>query len=252
FGYERGAFTGADRRKLGYFEVADGGTLFLDEIGEISPGVQAKLLRVLHERKLTRVGGTDEIEVDVRMVCATNRDLDEEVRQGRFREDLFFRISAFTIMVPPLRDRPAELPLLAQHFVRQCAHEQKVVPPSISPEAVAALQRYGWPGNVRELRNAIERAVVLHSSGMIDVEHLPDRVRDPSMAMSSRPMTIGDGVDMRDQIAEVERATIVAALEEFGGNQTRAAQKLGVSRRSLIYKLEKYGLKPKPASRREE
>jgi two-component system response regulator AtoC len=148
-----------------------------------------------------------------------------------------------------LRDRQDEIPILAEHFARQCALEQKVAPPAISPEAIATLRRYAWPGNVRELRNAMERAVVLHTGGMIDVEYLPDRVRDPSMAVNARPMNIGDGVDMRDQIAEVERATIVAALEECGGNQTRAAQKLGVSRRSLIYKLEKYGLKDKPASR---
>ncbi len=251
FGHERGAFTGADRRKLGYFEVADGGTLFLDEIGEISSGVQAKLLRVLEERKLTRVGGTDEIGVDVRMVCATNRDLEEEVQRGNFREDLFFRISAFTIVVPPLRDRPGEVALLAEHFARTAALEQKVVPPAISPDAMAALRGYAWPGNVRELRNAMERAVVLHT-GMIDLEHLPDRVRDPAYSsVGTRPIAIGDGVDMRDQIAEVERATIIAALDECGGNQTRAAQKLGISRRSLIYKLEKYGLKPKPASQRD-
>ncbi len=250
FGHERGAFTGADRRKLGYFEVADGGTLFLDEIGEISAGVQAKLLRVLEERKLTRVGGTDEIEVDVRMVCATNRDLEEEVQRGNFREDLFFRISAFTIVVPPLRDRPGEIPLLADYFARSAALEQKVVPPAISPDAMAALRGYSWPGNVRELRNAMERAVVLHT-GMIDLEHLPDRVRDPAYSsVGTRPIAIGDGVNMRDQIAEVERATIISALDECGGNQTRAAQKLGISRRSLIYKLEKYGLKPKPASQR--
>jgi two-component system, NtrC family, response regulator AtoC len=250
FGHERGAFTGADRRKAGYFEAADGGTIFLDEIGEITPGIQSKLLRVLEEHKFTRVGGVQEQEVDVRVVCATNRDLEAEVARGSFREDLFFRISAFTILVPPLRDRPAEIPLLAEHFVALTASEQKVPAPGLSPAALAMLRRYSWPGNVRELRNAMERAVVLHA-GIIEVEHLPDRVRQALDAPASgRPVTIGDGIDMRDQIAEVERATIVSALDDCGGNQTRAAQKLGLSRRALIYKLEKYGLKAKPIPRR--
>jgi DNA-binding NtrC family response regulator len=152
--------------------------------------------------------------------------------------------------VPPLRDRPAEIPLLAEHFVRLAASEQKVPAPGIGPAALALLRRYAWPGNVRELRNAMERAVVLQT-GVIEVEHLPDRVRQAlEGGPGGRPVTIGDGIDMRDQIAEVERATIVAALDDCGGNQTRASQKLGLSRRALIYKLEKYGLKPKPIPRR--
>ncbi|MGH2899644.1 MAG: sigma 54-interacting transcriptional regulator, partial [Solirubrobacteraceae bacterium] len=154
FGHEKGAFTGADRRKLGYFEAAHGGTLFLDEIGEMTPALQAKLLRVLEQRRVTRVGGTDEIEVDVRVVCATHRDLEAESRRGAFRTDLFFRISAFTIFVPALRDRPTEIELLAHHFLRQTAAQTRQRAPVLSPAALAALRRHAWPGNVRELRNA--------------------------------------------------------------------------------------------------
>ena len=255
FGYERGAFTGADKRKIGYFEAATGGTIFLDELGEMPQGLQAKLLRVLERRKITRVGGTAEIDVDVRVVGATNRNLEKEVERGRFREDLFFRVSAFTMVVPPLRDRPSEIPLMAEHFARMFARELKQDAPTISAAVRERLLRYPWPGNVRELRNAIERAVVLRNGPTLEVEHLPERVRDAptrAEAASSAGRTlvaVGDGVDMREHIAEVERASIVAALEACSGNQTRAAEKLGVSRRALIYKLEKYGLKPPPGAK---
>jgi diguanylate cyclase (GGDEF)-like protein len=249
FGHEKGSFTGADRRKIGYFEAADGGTIFLDEIGEISAGLQTKLLRVLEEHKLTRVGGTGEIEVDVRVVCATNRDLEAEVQAGRFREDLFFRVSAFTIVVPPLRDRRNEIGLLADHFIAQASRELGTPKPLLSPDAANVLSQYAWPGNVRQLRNAMERAVVLQTSGVIEVEHLPDRVREEglSAAASASRLTAGANVmDVRERVADVERAAIVSALDSCNGNQTRAARKLGLSRRALIYKLEKYGLKPKP------
>jgi two-component system, NtrC family, response regulator AtoC len=247
FGYERGAFTGADKKKQGYFEAADGGTLFLDEIGEIPLTLQPKLLRVLEERKLTRLGGTAEVKVDVRLVCATNRDLEQEVGRGRFREDLFFRVSAFTLLVPPLRDRRAEIRPLAERFAVKYARELKQAPSHFSPEAMSLLEAYPWPGNVRELKNAIERAVVLAPAGTIAAEDLPPRVREGARAAKAgSPLVIGEGVDVREQIAEVERAAIVAAMDECGGNQTRAAQKLGLSRRALIYKLEKYGLKPPP------
>jgi two-component system response regulator AtoC len=259
FGYERGAFTGADKRKIGYFEAATGGTIFLDELGEMPAGLQPKLLRVLERHKITRVGGTAEIDVDVRVVCATNRDLEKEVERGRFREDLFFRVSAFTVVVPPLRDRPAEILLLAEHFARLFARELKQDAVALSAAARERLSRYAWPGNVRELRNAIERAVVLRNGPVIEPEHLPERVRDAtggartdasSDAAPARSMVaVGDGVDMREHIAEVERGAIVAALDACGGNQTRAAQKLGVSRRALIYKLEKYGLKAPPGAK---
>ncbi|HEX7836936.1 MAG TPA: sigma-54 dependent transcriptional regulator, partial [Kofleriaceae bacterium] len=252
FGHEKGAFTGADRRKLGYFEAAHGGTLFLDEIGEMTPALQAKLLRVLEQRRITRVGGTDEIEVDVRVICATHRDLEAESKAGTFRTDLFFRISAFTIFVPALRDRPAEIEMLAQHFVRQCAEKTRQRVPALSPAAAAALRRHAWPGNVRELRNAIERAMVLHSSGVIRVEDLPDSIREGRAVVQPAAPPLSLSLDgMRDQIADMERATIAAVLESCGGSQTEAAKQLGISRRTLIYRMEKHGLKPPPGARKE-
>jgi DNA-binding NtrC family response regulator len=252
FGHEKGAFTGADRKKLGYFEAAHGGTLFLDEIGEMTPALQAKLLRVLEQRRITRVGGTDEVDVDVRVICATHRDLEAEAEAGTFRADLFFRISAFTIFVPALRDRPAEIELLAQHFLQQCAAQSSRRAPALTPGALAALRRHAWPGNVRELRNAIERAMVLHSSGVIGLEDLPDSIREAravaQVAAQAGALTL-DG--MRDHVADLERATIAAVLESCSGNQTEAAKQLGISRRTLIYRMEKHGLKPPPGGRRD-
>ncbi len=250
FGHERGAFTGADRRRIGYFESAKGGTLFLDEIGEISLMVQAKLLRVLERHRITRVGSTEEIEVDVRVICATNRDLELEVQRGNFREDLYFRISAFTIMVPPLRDRQGELQLLAQHFARQAAVESGCAIPQIAEETMEVLCRYEWPGNVRELRNAMERAVVLQENGVLTPEHFPERIRRSTLMNEAPASIMAENDDVRQQVADVERATIVAAMESCNGNQTHAARKLGLSRRTLIYKLEKYGLKKRPKSRK--
>ena len=238
FGYEKGAFTGADRRTHGFFEAAHGGTLFLDEIGEVSNAMQAKLLRVLEERKLTRVGGTEAIPVDVRVVCATNRDLEAEVRRGAFRGDLYFRISAFTILVPPLRDRRGEIILLAEHFIAQATTAR--ARPTLSPAAADALRNYAWPGNVRELRNAVERACVVRSGRSIELADLPDQIRE-----AANPH--GDG--MRDRLLELERGAIVDALEACDGNQTEAARRLGISRRTLIYRMEKHGLKPLPGSR---
>jgi len=249
FGHEKGSFTGADRRKHGYFEAAEGGTLFLDEIGELSAATQAKLLRVLEERRFKRVGGTDEIEVDVRVVCATNRDLHAEVERGTFRSDLYFRISAFTILIPPLRDRPGEIVMLAEHFIDQ-AIGPKRRRPRLAAAAAAALRGYAWPGNVRELRNAIERAVVLHSGGAIELEDLPERVRD--VRVDPGTPASREWQNVADRVADVERSAIAAALEATGGNQTEAAKQLGVSRRTLIYRMEKYGFKPPPAGRFKE
>ncbi len=251
FGHERGAFTGAVERKLGYFEAAAGGTLFLDEVGEMPLALQAKLLRVLEARTITRVGGTKEISVDVRVVCATHRDLEQEVERKRFRQDLYFRMSAFTLLVPPLRNRRVEIRPLAEHFAREFAAELRQPTPVLAPAALQTLEAYAWPGNVRELRNAIERAVVLSQGSIIDRAELPDKIRDAGGGAIAN-MPTGDGVDVRGQLAEVERGAIVAALEACGGNQTQAARRLGLSRRALIYKLEKYGLKPQPAKGAEE
>ena len=241
FGYERGAFTGADRRKVGFFEAADGGTLFLDEIGEMPLALQAKLLRVLERKVSTRVGGTTEVPTDARVIAATHRDLDAEVRAGRFRQDLLFRIGGFTLVVPPLRDRPSEIMPLAERFARQTATEQGRSAPLIADDARDVLSGYNWPGNVRELKNAIERALVLCGDKITAVD-LPDKLRDAAARL--RPVTSAS--DMRGHLAEVERAAIVAALEAEDQNQTRAARRLGLSRRALIYKMEKYGLKPPP------
>ena len=242
FGYERGAFTGADKRKVGFFEAADGGTLFLDEIGDMPLPLQAKLLRVLERKVITRVGGTSEVATDARLIAATHRNLDADVRAGRFRQDLLFRIGGFTIAVPPLRDRPSEIIPLAEHFVRTAAAEQARIPPTLSDDARDALAGYDWPGNVRELRNALERALVL-ATDTITAADLPERLHDASHRV--RP-PVASGADVRGQLAEVERAAIVAALDAESGNQTRAARRLGLSRRALIYKMEKYGLKPPP------
>ncbi len=243
FGYERGAFTGADRRKIGFFEAADGGTLFLDEIGEMPLSTQAKLLRVLERKVITRVGGTAEVATNARLLAATHRDLETDVRAGRFRQDLLFRIGGFTIVVPPLRDRTSEILPLAEFFARSAALEQGRSVPSYSESARAALTGYSWPGNVRELRNAVERALVL-CTDTIEASDLPEKLRFAGQRVESAvPIT----ADVRGQLAEVERVAIVAALDAEGQNQTRAARRLGLSRRALIYKMEKYGLKPPPA-----
>jgi two-component system, NtrC family, response regulator AtoC len=241
FGHEKGAFTGADKRKVGYFEAANGGTLFLDEIGEMPLALQAKLLRVLERKVFIRVGGTAELATTARVVAATHRDLDGEVRAGRFRQDLMYRIAGFTLVVPPLRDRPSEVLPLAEHFARTAAAEQGRPAPAIADDARDALAAYGWPGNVRELKNAIERALVL-CTDQITAADLPDKLRDATQRV--RP--VAAAADVRGHLAEVERAAIVAALEAESQNQTRAARRLGLSRRALIYKMEKYGLKAPP------
>ncbi|MEM1029559.1 MAG: sigma 54-interacting transcriptional regulator [Myxococcota bacterium] len=256
FGHERGAFTGADRRKIGHFEAADGGTLLLDEIGELSPGMQVKLLRVLESRSVLRLGARDETPVDVRVLCATHRHLPDEVAAGRFREDLFYRVSAFTLRVPPLRERPVEVTMLAELFLRQHAAASGRVPPRISAEAVAALRAHRWPGNVRELRNALEHAYVMCDGPVIGPEHLPPTLATSvSEAAVSEPVASAPTADgpagtghVKDQLAALERTRIEEALTGEGGNQTRAAKALGMSRRALIYKMEKYGLKKKPGA----
>jgi two-component system, NtrC family, response regulator AtoC len=237
FGHERGAFTGADRRKEGYVEAAGGGTLFLDEIGELALPMQTRLLRVLENGRFMRVGGREEIAVDLRVVAATNRDLEAEVKAGRFRSDLYFRLSAFVIRVPRLRDRPAEIELLADLFARQFAKRMGAAPPVIAPEALQLLRRHAWPGNVRELRNVMEYATVLADRGTLRAEHLPESVRQPAAAGA------GAGGPMRAQLAEIEERAIREALDAEDGNQTRAARRLGLSRRALLYKLDKYGRK---------
>ena len=240
FGYERGAFTGADKRKVGYVEAADGGTLLLDEIGELSAATQAKLLRVLENRRVPRVGSTQELPIDVRFVCATHRDLAVDVAAGRFRQDLYYRVAGFTLKVPSLRERPTEITLLAELFAREFAERSGAPPPRFDPEAAAAILRHPWPGNVRELRNAIEHAVIVCEGGTITAADLPDPAAPLSVPPSSMPASAGP---VRSELADLERRRIEEALAKCDGNQTHAAKLLGMSRRNLVYKMGKYGLK---------
>jgi two-component system response regulator AtoC len=239
FGHERGAFTGADRRKIGYLEGAQGGTLFLDEIGELPLTVQVKLLNVLENREVRRLGGTQPSPIDVRVLSATHRDLQSEVAEGRFREDLYYRLSAFSLNVPPLRERQTEVALLGEMFARESARRAGQPPPVLEPSAIAAMVRHPWPGNVRELKNAMEHAVVLAEHGRIVAENLPESVRRREAPLASSP-TAGT---VKDKLADLERRSIEEALGAENGNQTRAARRLGMSRRALIYKIEKYGLR---------
>jgi len=243
FGHERGSFTGADRRKIGYFEAADGGTLLLDEIGELSLSMQVKLLRVLESHTVLRIGATEEVPIDVRVICATHRDLQKEVAEGRFREDLYYRVSAFTLSVPALRERPTEVGLLAELFMRQHADRMGITPPKLGDEAMAALTSHGWPGNVRELRNAIEHAFVMCDGDVILPEHLPETLRTPSSSQATPILGTDGATSVKDKLEQIERASIVKALADEKGNQTRAAKRLGISRRALIYKMGKYDIK---------
>ena len=241
FGHEKGAFTGAEQRKLGRFELADGGTLFLDELGEIPQSTQVKLLRVLEEREFVRVGGTKTIVCDVRIITATNRDLTQEIQQGRFREDLFYRLNVFPIELPPLRQRLDDLPELIEYFVKQIAPSLDVAPPTINPEAISALLGYHWPGNIRELRNIIERCTLLAGGGQITPDSLPPEIA--AQCGATGPDTGQPDADSQSRLANQERAMIVAALNETGWNQSAAARALGISRDHLRYRIGKYQLK---------
>ncbi len=233
FGSERGAFTGAERRRIGFIEAASGGTLFIDELGEMTPALQAKMLHVLESRRLTRVGGTDEIEVNVRFVVATHRDLERMVAEGRFREDLYYRVSALVLRLPPLRERPAEILAFAEHFAAEAGARAR-----FSAEAVEALRRYRWPGNVRELRNVVERALVFADGALIPAAALPGRV----LHATSSPGSSQSGNSIRDDLEAHERREIEQALVDTAGNRSEAARRLGISRRSLQHKLKKYDI----------
>jgi DNA-binding NtrC family response regulator len=238
FGHERGAFTDAREMKRGLFEVADRGTLFLDEIGDLAPELQPKLLRVLETRTFRRLGGTREMTVDVRLLAATNKDLSAEVRTGRFREDLFYRLSVFPLTIPPLRDRGREDVLeLMHHFLRELGGRHPSSPGQLAPRAAEALATYAWPGNVRELRNVLERALVLASGAeRIDVEHLPEPLRARGAPRATR-----DDAEILS-LAPVEHRHIERALYLLNGNRTAAAERLGISRSTLHAKIAQYGL----------
>jgi DNA-binding NtrC family response regulator len=236
FGYEAGAFTGARKRKLGLLELAGGGTIFLDEIGEMSLTLQAKVLRVLETRSFYRVGGTRKVEVDVRVVTATNRDLDHFVAEGKFRNDLFFRINNFTIKLPPLRERPEDIPSLTEHFLAQVSGASGM---TISEEAMNVMVRYSWPGNVRELRNVIERAVILSTGSMIAAADLPLEIR-ANLAESLEGQAAENG--SAGNLEELKKRQILKILEQTGWHQGKAAEALGISASTLYRQLKLYGL----------
>jgi len=235
FGHERGAFTDARQQKRGLLETADGGTVFLDEIGEMTPGLQAKLLRFLEERTFKRVGGLSDIRVDVRVVAATNRDLEDEVKAGKFREDLFYRLQVMPVRLPPLRERVGDIRLLVDHFIDRYNREFRKHVRGLQPAAQALLDQYRWPGNVRELRNAIERAMLLADNGLLGVEDFATLSRTATTSIFRLPP---EGVDLET----VERQLLVQALQRAGGNQTHAGHLLGINRDQVRYRIEKFGL----------
>ncbi len=236
FGYEKGAFTGAAASKPGRFELAEGGTIFLDEIGELTPAIQVKLLRVLQDRQFERVGGVSTQRADVRVLAATHRDLEALVKEGKFREDLFYRINVVPIRMPALRERPGDIPLLAEHFLRRFRQEHGKPSVRLDGKAVDALATHSWPGNVRELQNVVERLVVLNQSGLILEQEVRPCLAPRLGGSASGPVALGASV------AGAEKAAIEAALQSSGGNRTHAAKALGISRRTLHNKLNEYGI----------
>ena len=235
FGHERGAFTDARQQKRGLFETADGGTVFLDEIGEMTPGLQSKLLRFLEEKAFKRVGGLSDVKVDVRVIAATNRNLEDEVKAGRFREDLFYRLQVMPVQLPPLRERRGDVVLLAEWYIDRYNREFRKRVRGLTPEAAALLEQHRWPGNVRELRNAIERAMLLTDKALLAPEDFSTLSRSTSSAAFRLPP---GGVNLE----EVERQLLVQALERAGGNQTHAGALLGINRDQVRYRIEKFGL----------
>ena len=236
FGHEKGAFTGAEQRKKGRFELAEGGTLFLDEIGDINLSTQVKLLRVLQEREFERVGGTETIKVNVRLIAATNKDMEQALAHGTFREDLYYRLNVFTIFVPPLRDRKADLLLLADHFLEKFSHEHGKNIKRISTPAIDMLVSYHWPGNVREMENALERAVLMCEGQVIHAHHLP-----PSLQTAEASGTV-TRVSLNDAIVAYEKDLIQDALKTTRGNRAKAARLLDATERILNYKIRKYAI----------
>jgi len=241
FGYEKGAFTGAYKTKIGRFEAGDGGTIFLDEIGDISPAVQVKLLRILQERTFTRLGSTENRAVDIRVIAATNSNLEASVKKGHFREDLYYRFNVIPITIPPLRNRKTDIPLLIDHFIKKYSKENNKPAPAPADRVLELLVNFPWPGNVRELENAIENAIVMSDSDVIDIEHLPPYLGD--FHKSRTPVLLPESdMDYATQIEISERQIIQKALERAGYNKTKASELLGISRRTLRYKIKKYSI----------
>ena len=249
FGYMKGAFTGANENRQGLFQAAHGGTLFLDEIGNMSPSMQVKLYRVLQEGKVRPLGSTEEIDVDVRVIAATNRNLEKAIASGEFREDLFYRLSVIPIHVPALRERREDIPLMARAFLeRLCKAMQKPIE-GIEPAAMAQLETYDWPGNVRELENTMERSVALETGNMISLAVLPEKIRLAGTLAAALnrpangyPVVPDEGMDLERHIQEIERAYILAALQASDGTSTRAAELLRMSYRSFRHYVKKYGI----------
>ena len=241
FGHERGAFTDARQQKRGLLESADGGTVFLDEIGEMAPQLQAKLLRFLEDKTFKRVGGVADIRVDARVIAATNRKLEDDVKKGRFREDLYYRLNVLPIALPPLRTRADDIPALVTYFVDLYNREFRKRVRGVSPEAMRRLQTYGWPGNIRELRNAVERAMLLVEGTELTAEQFP---------LTASASALTEGVDLPAggiDLEQLERSLVVQALERSGWNQTKAATLLGLNRDQIRYRIEKFKLE-KPAA----
>ncbi|MBH23680.1 MAG: DNA-binding response regulator [Myxococcales bacterium] len=249
FGYEKGAFTGADHAKPGRFELADGGTLFLDEIGEISMEMQVKLLRALQESEFERVGGLKTIRVNVRLVAATNRDLQEAIKQGEFREDLYYRLNVVPIHLPPLCDRADDIPLLVEHFIQKYNDRLQKEVESLSDEAVEVLKGYAWPGNIRELENVLERTMLFSDGEVIEADDLPTDLVERSSELPIPSLHIPAGGDtglkevVKETTSRIEREYIIRALEETGGNVTQAAKRLKISRKSLQNKMKEFNLR---------
>ena len=242
FGHERGAFTGADRQKPGRFERATSGTIFLDEVGELPLSAQAKILRVLQQREFERVGGTETLRTDARVISATHRDLSKEVAAGRFREDLYYRLNVARIVIPPLRDHPEDIPALAEHILRRVERRHGWGELTLSPEALVAIRERPWPGNVRQLENALARAVIAARGRTILPEHLDvEDSTNPGIPAGNDPL---DVMPLRALLAEVERRAIQHALNACGGNRTKTAERLGISRRQLFDKIREYDLHP--------
>ncbi|MCC7142088.1 MAG: sigma-54-dependent Fis family transcriptional regulator, partial [Candidatus Eisenbacteria bacterium] len=249
FGHEKGAYTGAHAERSGHLELANGGTLFLDEIGDMDLATQTKLLRVLQEREFTRVGGRQRIHVDLRLVAATSRNIAEEIRAGRFREDLYYRIGVVPIEMPPLRARVGDIPLLVRHFLHEISARAQQTPPAVEPRALRQLCAYDWPGNVRELRNVVEYLVAMHSDGAIRFEALPERIRsavagpDAGDLDLAGTLTLKRGETLEARLMSVEGSILREALERCGWNQSLAARLLGIKESTLRYKLRRYDIR---------
>ncbi len=252
FGHEKGAFTGAVNVRIGRFEMAHGGTLFLDEVGELSPQLQVKLLRVLQERSFERVGGTKTIRADVRIIAATNQDLEQLVEEGKFRKDLFYRLHVIPITTPPLRARRLDIPLLIDHFLSAFNASKGTAVSGVEPAALDCLLRYGWPGNIRELQNLVERVVILKKSGMVTVSDLPEKILQckpaPVERLEAAEDISSDGIDLMDALERYENRLIRGALRQANGVTSRAAQLLRLNRTTLVEKLKRKGLDAKQAA----